>query len=427
MRQTGYVRYEDLPLESSDGRLIDVEFVSNVYRVNSQRVIQCNIRDITERKQMEEVLIRTQRMRAVGELAAGVSHNLNNMLSTVLGPAQLLKRYTDDPRVHREADQIIVSSRRARDLVQRLNQSVRGEPEGTLYGVPIHEVVQQAVQASRPRWQDEAQAQGIAIEVVTDLEAVPDIRGTSTELHQVLLNLLFNAVEAMPEGGTITITTRPVEEGVRLTVADTGMGMDAETRQRVFEPLSTSKQDVGSGLGLATVHGVVRRWGGRIEVVSAPGQGATFALLLPVWTAPEAPAEEKATEVQPVARRGRLLIVEDDEAIRRLLERFLSKHHEVEMVLSGPEALERFAPDRYDVALIDLGLPGMPGDQVARQIQRLDPLVVAVLITGWDLKPDDPRLVPFDFWLQKPLADLDQLEATVARAVGLRDARATPR
>jgi len=380
-------------------------------------------REITERKQMEQEMVRLERLRAVSELAAGVSHNLNNMLVTVLGPAQLLERKTDDPELLREADDIIAGARRARDLVQRLNRAVRSEKETELVPVPFHPMISDAIQAARPRWKDESEAHGITIEIVTQLEEVPDIRGTGTGLHDLLLNLLFNAVDAMPEGGTITLRTQAVDGGVQLTVRDTGMGMEEETRRRVFEPFFTTKQDVGSGLGLSTVHGTVSRWGGRIEVESAPGQGATFTLWFPKWHAPEAQRQEAApAEVFPM-RGGRLLIVEDDEGTCVLLERLLSERHEVETVLSGREALERFAPGRYDVALIDLGMPGLSGDRVAQQMQQVDPLVVTVLITGWELCPGDRRRDVFDFRIQKPFEDLDEVEDVVAQAVARHEVR----
>jgi len=380
------------------------------------------VRDITERKQLEQEMLRLERLRAVGELAAGVSHNLNNMLVSVLGPAQLLKRKTDDPELLGEADHIIAGARRARDLVQRLNRAVRDEEESELVPVPIHPVIQDAIQAARPRWKDESEAQGITIEVVSQLEEVPDIRGTGTGLHDILLNLLFNAVDAIPEGGTITLATQEVDEGVQLTVRDTGIGMDEETRKRVFEPFFTTKQDVGSGLGLSTVHGTVTRWGGRIEVESEPGQGTTFMLWFPAWGRWEVPSQEAAATERLPVRPGRLLIVEDDEGTCRLLDRLLSETHEVETVLNGREALERFAPGRYDAVLIDLAMPGMPGDQVAREMHQIDPSVVTVLITGWDVRPDDPRLWTFDYQLQKPFKDLDEVETVVAQAIARHNA-----
>jgi two-component system, cell cycle sensor histidine kinase and response regulator CckA len=379
--------------------------------------------DVTERRQLEEERIHTQRLRAIGELAAGVSHNLNNMLTGVLGPAQLLEHYSDDPRVLQEAEEIIAGALRARDLVLRLNQAVRGADETERVPVPINQVIQDAIQVARPRWKDEAEGRGIAIEVATSLGDVPTIRGTGTGLHDILLNLLFNAVDAMPEGGTITIDTQSVDDGVGLTVCDTGTGMEEETRRRVFEPLFTTKMDVGSGLGLSTAHGMVESWGGCIEVESAPGQGTTFTLWFPAWNEPEAPSQDAAVAGGSSVRRGRLLVAEDDESVCHLLESLLAGTHEVEIVLDGREALEGFTPGWYDVVLIDLGLPGMSGEQVAREMMRVDPAVVTVLITGWTLQPDDVRLHMFDFHLPKPFDDLDEVERVVARAIELHDER----
>ena len=388
-----------------------------------QGIVYATARDITARKRMEQELIRTQRLRALGELSAGFCHNFNNILTSVMGPAQLLKRYSDNPQALRDADDIITGATRARDLVQQLNRAVRGEQEGELYPVSVNEVVQQAVHSTRPRWKDQSEARGIAIEVFTELEDVPSISGNASELNDLLFNLLFNAVDAMPEGGTITFRTQTVEEGVQLTVTDTGKGVDEETRRKVFEPFFTTKMDIGTGLGLTTVHGTVTRWGGSIDVESTPGQGTTFTLRFPVWTEPEVQEEEKSAEEHQV-RSGKLLIVEDDEGTCGLLCRLLGETHEVETVLDGWEALERFAPGQYDVVLIDLGMPGLAGDQVAREMMRLDPAVVTVLITGWLLKPDDPRKDIFDFQIEKPFDDLDEVEDVVARAIELHDQRA---
>jgi signal transduction histidine kinase len=377
----------------------------------------------TEHKQMEQELIHTQRLRALNEMAAGVSHNLNNMLVSVLGPALLLQRATKDPQVLREVEEIITGAKRTRDLIQRLNQAVRGEQEGELYPVSVNEMVQQVVHSTQPRWKDQSEALGITIEVATELEDVPSIPGNASELSDILLNLLFNAVDAMPEGGTITFRTRAVEESIQLTVRDTGKGMEEETRRKVFEPFFTTKMDIGTGLGLTTVHGTMTRWDGDIDVESTPDEGTTFTLRFPIWTEPEAEREEKTAEEYQV-RSGKLLIVEDDEGTCGLLDRLLSETHEVKTVLDGREALEQFAPDQYDVVLIDLGMPGLPGDRIAREIKQADPLVITVLITGWDLKPDDPRKDIFDFRIEKPFDDLDEVENIVARAIELHDQRA---
>lgn len=380
-------------------------------------------REIAEREQMERELIRVQRLRAVEELSAGFCHNVNNILTGVLGPAQLIKRFTTDPRVREEAEGIIAGALRAGDLVSRLARAVRDEPERTLHPVSINEAVQQAIHSTRPRWKDQSETNGIAIEMVAELTETPAICGVQSKLDDILIQLLFNAIDALPEGGTITLRTQTVDAEVQLTVTDTGIGMDEETRRRVFEPFFTTKMTVGSGLGLTTVHGTVTRWGGGIQVESAPGEGAAFTLRFPVWAEPVIAAEEKAGDVHP-PRSGNLLIVEDDEGVCRLLSRMLGQTYQVETVLNGQEALARFAPEQYDMVLVDLGMPGMPGDRVAREMRKADPLVVTVLITGWELESDDPRKSLFDFHMVKPFGDLDEIEDIVARAIELHDQRA---
>ena len=374
--------------------------------------------EITERKRMEQELIRLERLRAVGELSAGVSHNLNNILTSVLGPAQLLKRKMDDPDLLREADEIITSTRRARDLVHELHLSVRTAGEESLIPVSVDQVVQQAIQGSRPRWKDESEARGISIDIITHWGDVPSVRGTDVGLHAVFTNLIFNAVDAMPEGGTITIRTERAEGQVQIAFSDTGIGMDEEICRRVFEPFFTTKMDVGSGLGLSTAYNTITGWGGTIEVNSTSGEGTTFTLRFPVWTEREAEREEKTVDA-PRVRSGKILIVDDDEAVLSLLARLLGGQHGVETATDGRKALERFAPGAYDVALIDLGMSGMSGDELMRQMRQIDPLVATVLITGWGLPDTDTRVMSFDFQMQKPFDDLDEVENVVARAIEL--------
>ena len=379
--------------------------------------------DITDRKRLEQEVIHLERMRVSGELAAGVSHNLNNMLTAVLGPAQLLLRKSDDPEIRRESEAILSAGQRARDLVMRLNQAVRVDREASLGPVSLNEQVHQVIQMSRPRWKDEPEARGVSIEVIAELGEIPDIRGNPAESDDAILNLIINAVDAMPEGGTITITTRAVGAGVQLAVSDTGTGMDEETLRRVFEPFFTTKMDIGSGLGLSTVHGTVARWGGTIQVDSTPGEGTTFTLYLPAETESATPEETPTAAPTPV-RSGRLLIVEDAEEVCDLLDRLFSENHTVARARDGREALELFVPGQYDVALIDLGMPGLAGDQVAAEMKSADSCLTTILITGWPLAAADPRRSDFDFHLNKPFDDLDEVESVVAQAIGLHDSRA---
>ena len=418
------VEYYENPIVRKDGSGRMMAWHNSVLRDSAGQIVGLfsSGEDITDRKRMEEELIRLERLRATGELSAGVSHNLNNILTSVLGPAQLLKRMTDDPKLLREIEDIVASATRARDLVRNLHKSTRTVEEGKLEPVRVDSVIREAVQATRPRWKDESEARGIPIEVETQLGDVPTVRATESGLHEILVNLLFNAADALPEGGLIIIGTRSVGDQVELTVSDAGIGMDEETRRRVFEPFFTTKADVGTGLGLSTAYAAVQRWGGTINVASMPAEGTTFTIRLPVWDGAEPGSETPVN--RPEARRARLLVVEDDVAVAGFLERVLEATHEVVLVLDGREALDTFATDTCDVALVDLGMPGVPGDRIAQEMRERDPALVTVLITGWEIDDDDARLAHFDFRIRKPFDDLDQVEDVVAQAVALYDTRA---
>ena len=275
---------------------------------------------------------------------------------------------------------------------------------------------------SRPRWKDESESKGVTIEVDMALKEVPSVRGSVSGLHDILTNLIFNAIAAMPEGGTVTIRTQAVEDFVEVTFADTGVGMDEEIRSRVFEPFFTTRADVGSGLGLSTVHGSVTRWGGTIEVKSQIGKGTAFTFRLPTWTESEQDPVEEDHAVG-LGRRGKILIVDDDDTVCRFLRRLLGTRHDVEVVPDGPAALRKVAPGVFDVALIDLGLPGMSGEELAREVKQMDPVLATALITGWHLGDEDPRIGPFDFRIPKPFIDVSEVERKVNQAIALHDDR----
>jgi PAS domain S-box-containing protein len=255
--------------------------------------------DITDRRRTELELVRLERLRAMGEMTAGISHNLNNILVGVIGHAQFLQNAAHDPQLLKETSAIIKSARRAEDLVCRLRWAVLGkeeEPEP----VAVNELVLEAIRKAQPRFRNKSDPRCPSIGVMTDLEEVPLIEGTRSGLRDVLLNLLFNASDAMPHGGVITISTRSAAAGVELRVSDTGTGMDDLTRRRAFEPFFTTKAEVGTGLGLSTVYGTVTRWGGTIEVDSSRNKGTSFTIWLPIWTGkprlPLQPAGDSATK-----------------------------------------------------------------------------------------------------------------------------------
>ena len=384
------------------------------------------LRDISERRHIERELIRLERMKARSEMAQGIDHNLNNLLNGILIPAQSLLDSLNNPEDRWWAEMIETSTQRAAQMVQRLNRAIRADQE-VLEAVDVLPIVRDALEVTRPRWKSEPEAQGITIELVSELEDVPPIQASSSELNDTFVNLILNAVDALPEGGTITIGTQAMGDYVQLMVRDTGIGMDEETRQRVFEPFFSTKLDTGTGLGLYTVYTSVSNWGGRIEVDSAVGEGTTFTLRLPVWTETrEAQDEDKKEGEKPSDQRIKILLVEDDVVTNEVLTKRLSAKHEVDVVTNGQTAVEDFTSGQYEVALIDLGIPGIPGDQVAQQLRQADASIVIVLITGFELDEDDARLALFDLWYQKPLS-VAQLDEMLNQATALHQNRTIAR
>jgi signal transduction histidine kinase len=375
--------------------------------------------DITERKRAEDELVRSQRLRAAGELSLGVSHNLNNILTGILGPAHLLKEIVTEGEAAEYVDVILRSSQRARDLVHRLRRTV--EEEGAdLQAVYLERAIHEAIKAAQPRWKDEPEVNGVLIEIKTHFSDAPIAAADSAGLHDILLNLFFNAVDALTTGGTITIRAQRNNEYAELIFSDSGIGMDEDTRRRVFEPFFTTKVNVGTGLGLSTAYATVQRWGGEITVESAPGKGTRFILQMPLWKGPlsqEVEAEEDIPEIadSDKTRVGRILLAEDEAIIGMLVEgRLQARGHELVYAATADEAIEQFSASRFDIAIIDLGIPGRPGDELAKLFKERDPNLRTLLVTGWDLKEDDPRRQPFDLYIKKPF-NVRRIEQAVAQ------------
>jgi PAS domain S-box-containing protein len=415
LQEEGAVRQLEVKFKRKDGTSYDALLSLRPVTIQDIPHLQAVVEDVTERNKVARELVRLERLRALGEMSAGVSHNLNNILSVVLGYATLLQEDNKDPTIAASIDEIVASTVRASDLVKRLHRAVRTEGEQPQEPVDLNKIIRETVLTTRPRWHDETGLAGIAIEVIMELEAVPQVCGTVNGLNEILTNLLLNAVDAMPDGGSITIRTAPDDsDGVQLVVQDTGVGMDEATRQRLFEPFFTTKMDVGTGLGLSTIYGTVTRWEGSIDVQSAPGQGAVFTIVLPAWKG-AIPQQKDAQLPSPnVVRRSNILVVEDDDHVAEVVTACLQRDHVVYRARDGREAIgEKFAGVSLDVAFVDLGLPDVAGDKVALELRQRHPSLATILITGWHLQDDDPRLQAFDHHLQKPfsLAKVRQMVA----------------
>lgn len=355
-------------------------------------------------KTSQERLVRTETLRAVGELASGMAHHLNNILAVIGGRVQLLLQRVEEPSVRRSLEIVARAVANGAEVIRGVQGFSRGRPPAETIAVDLNQLVREVLELTRPRWTDQAQAEGISIEASLEPGEIPAVAGDPASLTEVLVNLLLNAVEALPSGGRITVRTWASGPWVHCSVSDTGVGMSEEVRLRALEPFFTTKGPKNTGLGLSVAHGTVQRHGGRLEIESAEGKGTTVTISLPV--APTGPVAEPArvprrTSVGP----RRILVIDDEAEVREVLAELLaSQGHAVSQAASGAEGVSLFQTDRNDIVFTDLGMPGMTGWQVAGAIKALSPATPVVLVTGWadEIPRPGAQAGPVDQIISKP-------------------------
>jgi signal transduction histidine kinase/CheY-like chemotaxis protein len=367
-----------------------------------------------------------ERLRALGEMAAGVAHDFNNALAIILGRAQLLLEGAEAPA--RGALELVVKAAQdAARTVRRIQEFTRRATLRPREAVDLSAVVRDVIEMTRARWADQAEARGIRYEVSAEGGPVPLVLGDAADLREALTNLVFNALDAMPDGGRLALRTRAEGTRVRCEVADTGVGMAEAVRERAFEPFFTTKQEKGSGLGLSIVYGIVTRLGGEITVVSSPGVGSTFVLWLP--TAGGRLAVAVGGPAAPRTAPGARVLVVDDEAEVRsaLADILLLEGHTPVACADGAHALRALEAEVFDAVLTDLGMPGLSGWDVARAAKQLQPTTPVVLVTGWgdSLDGADARRHGVDYVLPKPF-EIAGVRTLLARCMTNREPRGGP-
>lgn len=375
------------------------------------------LKDITEKRRMEEQIFQAEKLRALREMVSGVAHDFNNALSIILGNTQLLLLSAQEPEQIQTLKVIEKVVKESAQRVHRLQEFTKTKKRHDLYRVDINALVKEALDLTRPKWRDEAQSRGIRIEVRTELETIPHPTGNLSDLREALIHLILNAIEAMPEGGTIGIRTSCEGEKVYLSVSDTGLGMSEEVRKRVFEPFFTTKPFTNSGLGLSLVYGVVKRFGGEIEVMSEPGKGTTFLISLKIGG--EAGGQGEPKDAVLSGKKARILVIDDEPEVRQILCRGLSAFkHQVTEAPSGAEGIKLFQEREFDLVLTDLGMPDLSGWDVCRAIKKIRAEIVVGMITGWGEEIDElkRRECGVDFVLSKPF-DLTKVLSLVSRAI----------
>jgi GAF domain-containing protein len=410
----GSIHHDGRQFSDRDLRLAEAIADRASTALDNARLFEELTRAYQEVKTAQEHLVQTEKLRALGEMASGVAHDFNNILAAILGRVQLILNHTEEPTLRRWLQVIERAALDGAQTVRQIQEFTRIRRDQPAETVDLAQVALDAVEMTQTRWRDDVQSQGLEVRVMTQLEPVPPVDGHAAELRQVLTNLILNAVDALPRGGTITLTTRATAGAVEVSVADTGVGMSEEVRRRIFEPFFSTKGPKGTGLGLAMVYGIVARHGGEVVVASREGQGSTFTIRLPIGSGR---AEPGTVPLALAANAGaRVLVIDDEEHVREALADMLRlTHYEVVVASQGFEGLEHFRTAPFDLVMTDLAMPGMSGWQVAQAVKALRPGVPVVLVTGWgvELPGEQLRANGVDRVMTKPFR-IEEVHAVTA-------------
>ena len=411
LRQSGVLRGASTFLaRRADGTSFPIEVHAVPVDVDGNRGLHGVIRDITNRRKMEERLEKMERAGLVSRLAAGIAHDFNNLLAVILSNTEVASRDVRDASVQAAITRIRVAVQRGSEKVRQIQQmGGSGQPAEEFRALYLNPVVEQTLEFTEPRWRDEAEQDGVVYEIDWAGGLPPPIFGSPLDLRAALMALVFNAVEAMPQGGRIQIRTgrSPAGEAF-VTVRDAGHGIPEEQLGSLTDAFFTTREDRQMGLGLHLVQQVLERHGGRLEVDSELGRGTAFGLVLPASAeAPSEPPPPPKTELlgrpaategprapRPHTRTGKSVLLIDDQAdLVQVVETILAgRGWTVDTALNGRDGIALAESTRYSVVLTDLGMPDISGWEVAQRIAELQPTTPVILMTGWAADIDESQL-----------------------------------
>jgi PAS domain S-box-containing protein len=427
----GVVSNAEAQMRTHDGRHLWVSLNARGVRDSSGNLlhVEGTLEDITERRQAAETLqrvnrdlekavaelkatqnqlVQQERLSALGQMASGIAHDFNNSLMPITGYTELLlsnpEMLKDQKKTQTYLEIIRTAAKDGASIVSRLREFYRSShPSDDFAPVDLPPLLREAILLTQPKWKRQALAGGAEIRVIEELAPVPVIQGNESSLRETFTNLIFNAVDAMPSGGTLTFRTRIEDDNVVVELADTGTGMSEEVRRRCLEPFFTTKGERGTGLGLSMVFGIMQRHGGTLDLKSRLGQGTAFLLRFPKRVSePERPEVEAELPLKPGALR--VLLAEDERQVREVLTAFLELDgHRVRAVSNGSEALAKFGEETFDVVITDKAMPGMNGAQLANEIKQRAPRVPVILLSGFNSPGHDEHVPDVDIVAAKPI------------------------
>ena len=348
--------------------------------------------NVTDQKRLQQQLVQSERIRVLGRMASGVAHDFNNILAAILGQAELMLMDPDNGENTVGGLEIIQKAALdGADTVKRIQEFTRVARQRKFTKLKVNDVVRDAIRMTEPRWKDEPQRDGININLSMELDSRLFMTGSAPDLREALTNMIFNAVEAMPDGGALSVKTYDEGDNVCVSISDTGAGIASDTQDSIFEPFFTTKSVRHAGLGLSVAYGIIKRHNGKIHVDSVTGKGAAFIIKLTAFR--EATQEQESTVMAVEAGKANVLVIDDQEDIRDLLTNILARfNHNVVAVADGMAGVEAYQSGNYDIVLTDLGMPEMSGWEVADRIKTIDPEVEVAVITGWGVELDEDEL-----------------------------------
>ena len=359
-----------------------------------------------EYEELRERATHAEKMAALGELSFGVAHNVNNTLTGILGRAQLLLRTKDPEKINSGIEMIVKSAEDGAHIIRRIQDFARRQPSRKFQAVSVAGLMKDVCEMSRPRWEARGAGSPIRLALVADCTA--SVMGDAVELREVLVNVIYNAIDAMPSGGEIRMSSQETNGRVVMTIADNGTGMTPEVRSRLFDPFFTTKGKGGTGMGMAVSFGIIRRHNGSIDVESEPGRGATFRISLPVAEDASAHAETDSARLTLTgADKMRVLVVDDETAVREVLREALEAEGcEVVVAESGEMALKLYdaRAGKLDVVFTDIGMPEMSGWELASEIRKRSETIPLAIVSGWAdaISCDARQAIKADWVVSKP-------------------------
>ena len=374
-----------------------------------------------EEKQMQEKYAEIEKLRALGLMTSGIAHDFNNMLAIIAGNIDLIEIEEDKDKILKKVQIIKKTALGSAKTIKRLQKYARTKNDALQsQTINFNSLVRDAIEISTPMWKDSPQEKGFSVEIVDTLtEEEPIVLGDDTDLREAIINMIFNSVDAMPQGGKIDIVTYAKNESVYLELSDNGTGMTEETKDRIFDPFFTTKGITHGGLGMSMLYGTIKRHNGSVDIKTMPGQGTTFTIVLPKGKEKTERASEKSSH-SIKTEEANILIIDDEPQIGAVLSEILSKQgHQTSVFDNGKDGIDALKNGSYEILITDLGMPDLSGWEVINIARQIEPGVISGVITGWDISEAEAKQKGVDFLITKPF-ESSQIIQAVANAVKLK-------